>query len=406
MKMLKWFLFALVSLIFTSCQQSEKSDQPYLIVFSLDGFRWDYQDHFNTPVLDSITENGVKAKAMIPSFPTLTFPNHYSIATGLYPGQHGIVHNSFYDRQLNKKYSLGNREAVQDSVFYRGNPIWNHLQEHNIKTATCFWVGSEAPVNGRYANYWKIYDHKLSFKNRLDTVLHWMQLPEENRPHFIMAYFSEPDHSGHDDGPLAENTKNQVESLDSLLAYFMEELNMMEYGKEVNVIITSDHGMAEVDSTQNIILNDFVPDTLIEHYNGGSTCLFLDPVNGLVDSVADLLSRIPNITYYRRENLPSHWHFTDTTRIDDLIVVADNGYVFEKKGASPKNGGAHGYDNTSDDMHTIFYAIGPVFKKKYLQPEFQNVDVFPLIEEIFDHPTRAQSEGNLQNVINMLNENH
>ncbi len=401
MKNIKWAI-ALAILLFFGCTEEKREETPYLVVFSLDGFRWDYQDHCHTPVLDSITKNGVKAEKMLPSFPSLTFPNHYTIATGLYPGHHGIIHNSFYDKKLKRKYSLGNREAVQDSVFYGGNPIWNHLQDYGIKTATCFWVGSEAPVNGRYANYWKIYDYKLSYKNRMDTVLHWLQLPEEKRPHFLMGYFSEPDHTGHDEGPLAPQTKQQVESLDSLLSYFIKKLKTLPYGNQVNIIVTSDHGMAAVDSVHNIVVSDFVPDTLIKAYNGGSTCLFLEPHRGYTDSVFHLASQIPNVSVHRRENTPADWHFNDTTRIDQLIVLVDKGYVFRHPDRKATTGGAHGYDNTSEDMKTIFYAIGPAFKKGYRQSEFQNVDIFPLMEEIFQLPERETTDGDLSNVIKML----
>jgi len=397
----RWEVFILLVVITVqSC--FPKKETPYLVIFSLDGFRWDYANYCQTPVLDSLEEYGVKANAMVPSFPSLTFPNHYSIATGLYPGHHGIVQNNFYNKYLRRKYSLGDRESVEDSSFYKGTPLWNLLQMNGIKTATCFWVGSEAPVNGLYATYWKKYDSHLSFKNRMDTVIHWLNLPEEKRPHLIMSYFSEPDHTGHDFGPYGVPTRQQVESVDSVLGYFFHQLHALPFGDKVNVIVLSDHGMTSVDSAQNVVVADHIKDSWVKAFNGGSTCLFIEPKDHCEDSIYEELKKLSFIEIYKRNELPKSWHYDDPVNVDKLVVVAKLGYKFKRREYRSTSGGAHGYLNTEQDMKTIFYAIGPKFKERYSQPEFENVNVFPLVEEIFQVPERIPSDGDLDQVRGML----
>jgi alkaline phosphatase D len=157
--------------------QQKVEEQPYLIVISLDGFRWDDTERFHLAHFDSIAGMGVKAHSIQPCFPTITFPNHYSMATGLYPENHGIVHNKFYDTELNKTFSIGDRNAVMDGRFYGGEPIWVTAEKQGIKTASFYWVGSEAPIKGIQPTYWKVYENKIPFHQRIDTVMHWLQLP-------------------------------------------------------------------------------------------------------------------------------------------------------------------------------------------------------------------------------------
>ncbi|MBN2613539.1 MAG: alkaline phosphatase family protein, partial [Bacteroidales bacterium] len=262
LRKVKIFTIFVIVLFSTGC--SKEKEIPYLVIISFDGFRWDYADSCNTPFLDYMAHAGVKAEYLEPGFPTVTFPNHYAIATGLYPGNCGLVHNNFYDKKTGRFYSIGNRNAVEDSMFYKGVPLWNLLQQHKIKTATCFWVGSEAPVNGMYANYWMKYDGSLPFKSRIDTVIAWLRKPENERPRLVMAYFSEPDHIGHEAGPFTPETNSVAESMDSLMGYFFNQLKKTKLRNKVNIIVLSDHGMAKVDSSQNIVLNNYIKKNWIE----------------------------------------------------------------------------------------------------------------------------------------------
>jgi len=172
-------------------------EKPYLVILSMDGFRWDYPEKVATPNLDSVAAVGVKAKSIIPSFPTKTFPNHYTMVTGLYPDHHGIVQNEFYDPESGRYYRIGDRKAVMDGTFYGGEPIWVTAEKQDVKSASYYWVGSEAEIGGVRPAYWKEYDGKVPFENRIDSVISWLRLPEEKRPHLILLYFDEPDGYGH-----------------------------------------------------------------------------------------------------------------------------------------------------------------------------------------------------------------
>ena len=181
--------------------EAQDSGQPYVIMLSMDGFRWDYTNDVETPNFDSIERVGVKAESLKSCFPTKTFPNHYSMATGLFPDHHGIVLNSFYDEEMDRHYSLMDRKSVQEGKFYGGEPIWVSAEKQGIITGTLFWVGSEAEIKGTRPTYWKQYDHDLPYVDRIDTVISWLQKPEEFRPRLILFYFDEPDGIGHKYGP-------------------------------------------------------------------------------------------------------------------------------------------------------------------------------------------------------------
>jgi predicted AlkP superfamily pyrophosphatase or phosphodiesterase len=169
----------------------------YTVIVSLDAFRWDYSEAYDTPFFDYIASEGTKA-VMMPSFPSKTFPNHYTLATGLYPDHHGIVANSFKDRAHGKVYSLGDSVTRSDPSYYGGDPIWLTAKHQGVKTATVYWVGSDVAIEGEHANYWKDYlKDRLTFEQRIDEVVNLLSKPQSSRPHLVMAYFEEPDHSGH-----------------------------------------------------------------------------------------------------------------------------------------------------------------------------------------------------------------
>ena len=229
-------LFLLFSCLFTGSLRSQ--EKPCVIMISFDGFRWDYPDMIKLPTFDSIAGTGVKASSLKPSFPSITFPNHYTMATGLYPDHHGIVANSFYDPVSKKHYSIGNRKAVEDGSFYGGEPIWVTAEKQGIRTASFFWVGSEAPIMDIQPSFWKKYDEKTPFIQRVDTIMAWLSLPEEQRPRLILFYYHEPDATGHHSGPESEEIKTVLTDLDLKLQYFIRKLKTLPGFQNINLIIT------------------------------------------------------------------------------------------------------------------------------------------------------------------------
>ena len=396
----------LLVIVFTGCRErpvdSSAKDPTYLVMLSMDGFRWDYTDKFYTPNFDKIASIGVKAKSLQPSFPTKTFPNHYSIVTGLYPDHHGIVNNSFYDPVMQAHYSISDRSSVENPDFYGGEPIWVTAEKQGIISASYFWVGSEAPVMGIQPSYWKTYDHDFPFNQRIDTVIVWLQLPEEKRPHLITWYMHEPDSKGHKLGPNNEELGKTITYLDSLLGVFMWKLEQISFADNINVIVTSDHGMGETSSSRWINLSEYIDTAWFKVIRGGNPNynLFAKPEH--YEKAWEALSQIPHVKTWKSGEVPARLHYGINPRTGDFTLTADSSWIISWRDApSPFAGGSHGYDNRNTDMHAIFYAYGPSFKIDYDHPSFPNIDIYPLICKILKlNP--AKVDGSLNNVSDML----
>lgn len=387
-----------------ACQpqgQPETGQKPYVVVLSLDGFRWDYAQRTATPNLDYLAENGVKAEGLIASFPTKTFPNHYTLATGLYPGHHGLVQNNFYAPNLDRTYSIGDRSAVEDGVFYGGEPIWVTAEKQDVRSASYFWVGSEAPVQGIQPTYWKSYEHGFPFEQRIDSVIHWLRLPDEKRPQLIMWYMHEPDAIGHRYGPDSEYTLRKVHYLDSLVGVFLNKLQGVGVAEQVNVVVLSDHGMGAIANERMVTLTDYISPDWLTRYHGGNPVYLLQAKPGKHDSIYQALRQVPHLTIWPSDSVPERLHYSNHPRLLDFVVVADSAYSISMDGGNHYTGGAHGYDNRNKDMNAIFYAMGPAFKKGYNQPAFANVHVYALVAHLLDL-TPAETDGDLTAVEGML----
>jgi predicted AlkP superfamily pyrophosphatase or phosphodiesterase len=378
-----------------------QSPAPYVIMLSMDGFRWDYPDHYPTPNLDRIASRGVKA-ALQPSFPSKTFPNHYTIATGLYPDHHGIVDNSFYDPTTGRHFSTSDRQAVQDPSFYGGEPIWVTAQKNGIISASFYWVGSEAPIKGVRPTYWKHYDHDFSFEQRIDTVIYWLKLPEELRPHLILWYMEEPDEIAHEEGPAGEKTMKMVMHLDSLMGVFLDKIDALPIAGQVNIIITSDHGMGSISPDRCVNLKKFINYDWFDEIEGHTPNLTLKVKNEFADTAWKALSAIPHLTAWKHGEMPDSLHYGQNPRTLDFIVAADSAWQFTMTGKVTQSRGSHGYNPYNRDMHAIFYAIGPAFKAGYKPPTFENVDIYPLICHILKIRPEPD-DGRIERVSGMLN---
>ena len=398
------FAIILIASSFTGCKPTKdtKSDT-YVVMLSMDAFRWDYYQHANTPNLNAIAKAGVRAEGLIPCFPSKTFPNHYSMATGLHPNNHGIVNNKFYDSTLGY-YSLGDRKAVENGAFYGGEPIWLTAEKQGVKAGTYFWVGSEAPVNGSYPSFWRRYNGKVPFEARIDTVIQWLKLPEQERPHLIAFYFQEPDWTSHKDGPLGSKTLALVEQLDSLVGVLVKRIDELPIADKVNLMIVSDHGMAEVSPEKYIKLNDFVDVNWFSMINGGNPVFTLQPKDEFREIALEKLKSIPNLKVWERSEIPERYHYGSNSRIHDILIEAEPGYTIGMSSRSEGyGGGTHGYDNMLPDMHGIFYAKGPAFKENHVQPAFMNINLYPIIAHVLGLKP-AEVDGNLEEVKDIFKE--
>jgi alkaline phosphatase D len=381
---------------------SRKPFKNYVVLVSLDGFRWDYSSLYKTPNLDNMAREGVKADRMISSFPTVTFPNHYSIATGLYPDHHGLINNSFPAPDLGLFYRMGDRTAVENAAFYGGEPLWVTAEKQGVRAASFFWVGSEAPVGGIHPSYWKIYDEKVTYSERIDTVIKWLGYPREKRPEFVTLYFDEPDAISHDFGPASPETGKVVESLDSLMGLLRVKLSSLPDAKRINLIILSDHGMAHVSSEKYINIKAIVPTRMIASISGSNPVYLINATEGKRDSVLYLINNAKGLKAWKKSEVPSKWHYGTNIRIPEIVVVADSSWsIGTRTDGRSLRVGAHGYDNQNSDMFAIFYATGPAFRKNFKFSEINNVDVYNLVCRILNIKP-AKNDGDPAHIKGML----
>ena len=394
--------FLLVSILLAGFTGGKRDPyKNYVVLVSMDAFRWDYPEIYDTPNLDKLARDGAKAGRLIPSFPTVTFPNHYTIATGLYPDHHGLVNNNFPAPDLGLFYRMGDNDAVMNPAFYGGEPIWVTAENQGILSATFFWVGSEAPVKGKHATYWKMYDESIAYEERIDTVVKWLSYSPEKRPGLVTLYFDEPDAIGHDFGPVSPQTEEVVERLDSLIGVLRLKLSELPHAKKINLIVLSDHGMSPVSPEKYVNLNEIVPERLIASISGGNPVYTINAVEGEKDSLLYYLRKGKGFKAYDKSELPTRLQYGSNPRIQDIVVIADSSWSIGTRRNASRNRGAHGYDNANSDMHAIFYAAGPVFKKEYSFDQLNNVDIYNLICRILKI-TPAENDGDMNNIKHLL----
>jgi len=392
-------LVVFIVITVTSCSNLKPgSDKPYVVLVSLDAFRWDYDSIHGTPVLDDIARQGVMAERLIPSFPTKTFPNHYTIATGLYPDHHGLVNNSFYAPDLDLVYRIGDRTMVSNGAFYGGEPIWVTARKQGVKSASFYWVGSEAPVQGMHPDYWKPYDEEVPFGDRVDTVLKWLSLPVNKRPHLVTLYFEEPDAVSHGYGPRSPETGMTVRSLDSLLGVLRTGIARLPNAGKINLIVLSDHGMTEVDESRYNYIFDTLPQQMVKRIYGGNPVWAVEPAEEKTDSVLLLLNMQSGMKAYAKDKMPAHLHYGTHPRIPEIVLVADPGWTAGMR-PEPRGDtrGDHGYDWQCRDMHSIFYAEGPAFRKNFSVDTLYNVDIYNIVAGILGL-VPAPNDGNPERI--------
>lgn len=372
-------LFSVVVLVFS--YQSAKEQERYVVVLSLDGFRSDYPNRANVPTLDSLAKVGVKS-TFRPSFPSVTFPNHYAMATGLHPDHNGLVNNSFYASDLDSVYRISDRNAVETPGFYGGEPIWVTAEKQGVKSASFFWVGTETAIQGIQPSIWKKFDNKVPYTDRADSVVSWLQLPEDVRPHLLMWYIEEPDGLGHAVTPDSSAILGKIEELDTVLNHFFTEVRKLDIFPKIDFIVLSDHGMATYYPENYVNLNNYLPRDSFDYiFEGVPTLLY--PKASYVDSAYAILQRIPNITTWRKNEIPDKYIYGTHPRIGELVVMPDIGAMTHFCATDrPILGGAHGYDNYSPEMEAIFYAAGPSFKKNVEKPTMANVNLYLLVSTL------------------------
>lgn len=409
-------LIALLSVNAITCSDKENSTasdtprptlslDPTVILVSLDGFRADYLDRFAPPTLQRLATEGIRSDGLIPSFPSKTFPNHYTIVTGLHPENHGIVSNTMYDPAFDASFSMSNREAVRDARWWGGEPIWVTLEKQGQKSAPLFWVGSEAPIQGVRPSYWLPFDDGMAPNARIRQVMEWLLLPRDRRPTFLTLYFSDVDSKSHRFGPDAEETAQAVSDVDGYLGLLVDQLEQHGLYDQVNIIVTSDHGMASTSSDRVIFLDDFIAldDVDVIDYD---PVAMIRPRAGKLESVYAALQQAPHLSVYKKQETPEALHFRTHRRIPPLIGIAEEGWRISTHAYFDRNptrfdGGTHGYDHRLPSMRALFIARGPSFAANTTVGPFANIHVYNLMTAILGVEP-APNDGDLDTVRHLL----
>lgn len=388
----------------------ESLSKPYVIMISTDGFRYDYVEKYKAEHIHKISENGVRAEAMLPSFPSITFPNHWSLITGLYPSHHGLVDNYFYDYKRKEFYAMSKPENAEDGSWYGGTPLWALAEKQGMLSASLQWVGSASDAGGIRPTYYYHYHEKFIPQEKINKVLNWLKLPEKERPHFITLYFPEVDAAGHHYGPDSKETEEAVHKVDNAVGELISRVNKLNL-KNINFIFVSDHGMIKVDRENPLE----VPEILLnkERFDIFNSQTLLRIVvknkkeiksvyqelkkNKTSDYNVILARKFPKKLYYGEKDDRYH-------RIGDLLLVPKAPKIFLEKGKSTTPG-KHGYNvRATPEMKAVFYAKGTVFKSNVVIPEFRNVNVYPVIAEILGLKISEPIDGNLKVLKKILKE--
>lgn len=362
----------------------EQRGKHYVVLVSLDGFRYDYAKLYGAPHLDAMARDGASARdGMLPAYPSVTFPNHYTLVTGLYPEHHGIVAMNFYDPARKQRYAFNDPATVTDGSWYRGVPLWSLAEQQGMRAACFFWPGSEAKIAGERPSYYLKYDDSVPDEARIDQVIDWLKLPEAERPHFVTLYYSEVDHAGHQYGPDAPETRDAVHRVDTLIGTLRTRLAATHL--PIDLVVVSDHGMA-AEQGDWINLDQYVDLAGVET---AGALLYPETEEAAATIYSKLRIASDKFMVYRRNKTPAALNYNSEPRMGDPVIVPTGPYAIRSRAPADAahdhapNKGMHGYDaHAVPEMRAIFYAVGPDIRPGTALQPFENVNVFPFLAEI------------------------
>ena len=377
-----------------------------VILVSVDGMRNDYIDRGVTPTLQRLAAEGTRARFLRPSYPSITFPNHYTLVTGLHPDHHGVIANFMQDPQIpGALFSMFDPASNADARWWNdGKPLWTSVREAGGRAAAMFWVGSEAPVHGAHPEFWHPFDASLDSRARVDNVLGWLDLPPAQRPHFITLYFDIVDTAGHHHGPDSAEVDAALAEVDAALGRLLDGIHARGLGQSVNLLIAADHGMLATSPAQEIVLDDYLDASLIDTRWTGAYASF-DPLPGGEAAAAALLGRHERFTCMTRDSIPARFGYGSHRRVPLYHCMADPGWQLTTRRMQQLRNytlhGEHGYDNQLAQMHSPFIAWGPAFRAGHVIEGIDNVDVYPLLAHLLGI-TPAANDGRLEHTRDAL----
>lgn len=401
----------LIQIIYLSVALVHSTSVPKLLLISFDGFRWDYPDIYQLPNFNLLLKRGVRVKHIDNSFATVTFPSHFTIVTGLFEETHGIIANQIYDPISGTSAVPSN---MTDSKWWSQNPytqpIWisNQLANDSFErhSGVIDWPGSNMPVNNHIADKHLGYDYNRPFESALKQVFDWFKGPESTRINFGVIYHPEPDRTGHIYGPISDEMNRTLAECDKYIGKLLEMIDKDEdFKKNLNVIITSDHGMHDINKTHKIFLEKIIDKSLYSAYGPRSFANIFVHDKSHIDSIYAKLSNISNYNVYKKAQIPQEYHYQKNIRIGDILIVGKVGYEIILPGDDDPSDlqGDHGFDNREDSMHPILYGFGPAFHQNFLAEPFRNVDIYPLMSYLL-RLNQRETNGSLHNVKHVLND--
>ncbi len=362
---------------------STTPDRPAtVILISIDGFRADFLENTSCPNLRRLADEGTRASWLIPIFPTKTFPNHYSIVTGLYAEEHGVVGNTMYDPEFDALFTMRKRDEVTNPRWWGGEPIWVTAERQGVTTASFFWPGSEAPIKGIQPSYWKRFDASIPEEQRVDQVLAWMEYPAERRPRFITLYFEKLDIAAHAYGPDYASVDTAVRIIDKAIGRLMNGLKERGLQESTSLVIVSDHGMAPVEKSRTIYLDDYLKDSDSVRVVDLGIVVSLWPQPGTESGVYQAIRDAhQHMKVFLKDSIPERLHYRNNRRIAPILLLADEGWIITVRGdqnywRSRDRGGNHGYDNTAASMRGLFIAYGHSIAAGRRVDAFENIHIY------------------------------
>lgn len=374
------------------------SERTLTVLISIDGFRADYLDRGVTPNLAKLAAGGVRA-AMRPSFPSKTFPNHYTIVTGLRPDRNGIVDNNMYDPAISEKeFTMSARPVNSDPRWWNeAEPVWVTAERAHVKTATMFWPGSDVPIRGIYPSHWKLFDMKVPAEARVEQALVWLGEPPRERPRFLTLYFDDVDTAGHDFGPESPELNAAAAKVDGAIGRLVEGLKVRHIA--ANLIVVADHGMAPLSLDRRIFADDFLDMKAVKTVTMGAF-MSLFPLPGHEAEVdRALIAPHDHLQCWRKAEIPAKYHYGTNPRVPPYFCLPETGWSVTTHDYKPKKPelGNHGFDPYSPEMAAIFIGHGPAFRHGATLPTFDNVDVYPLLMRLIGVPAQP-NDGKIEDV--------
>jgi predicted AlkP superfamily pyrophosphatase or phosphodiesterase len=379
-------IFAVLALLLCygpAAAQQTPPKAPLLILLSIDGFRADYLDRGLTPTLAMLARTGVRA-AMRPSFPSLTFPNHYTLVTGLVPDHHGVVDNDMWDQTIGQQFTMSARTEADPRWWKGAKPLWVSAAEQGRITAVAGWPGDTVLIDGKRPTYLDPWRDRRTPDETTTVALNWLDLPARYRPSIEFLYFYEVDHQGHDFGPDSRQVNAALRQVDAAVAKLVAGLQARH--RSANLVIVADHGMASTPQDQYTVIDDLAPaDLAIIRTTGPGAGI--DPLPGKDAALAArLLAPHSHFTCWRKSEIPAALHYGSNPRVPQFLCLNAVGWRFRthQQIADNKNNnkGNHGYDPSKPSMAALFLAHGPSFAQGVALPQFDNVDVYPLLAKI------------------------